>query len=712
MPKTAEAQGSRKKPKSPSNGTAKAKKTAKSDINMADVDMLLNPSSKLTKEQKERRKMLEDYVTTEFERAAENGSGDSKGESSQSSPEEARSLKGKSKAARPTDRKRRLQAEDSPPADTNNNKKEAKVAKEPAQGATSNRNKRRSQGLEKTSPIQVNGEALACPLVRKSLPAAKTGATASNNKSPVRGGPAKSCPLPEKRKSLPSGMAKSCPLPPKKGNPVTSPQIKQELPEEDDYAEEDEEQLIATGSSHDHQAEPPALPAEIHKADSIEEGRRILQWILNPVKTEHFFEDFWEKNACLVQRKNPKYYSDLISFKMIDEMLIRHRLDFTINLDVTSYKNGKRETLNPEGRAMPPVVWGLYSEGCSIRILNPSTYLPGLRQVCSILQEFFHCLVGANVYLTPPNSQGFAPHYDDIEAFVVQVEGRKRWRLYEPPLQSDQLARISSGNYDQEQLGEPILDEVLEAGDVLYFPRGTVHQAVTEEEQHSLHITLSVYQQQAYANLLEKLMPIVLKKTVEQSVALRRGLPLHTFHVLGEAQRSNQSKSRNQLVEGIQKLVRKLVPSAEDIDKATDQLAKKFQHEALPPTILPEEKLRTVFGSRSTTDEQGNCICDYEFDAKTSVRLLRANILRLVTEDDGSVRIYHHVDNALEYCKYEPIFMEILPEEAAAVELLISAYPFYLTVGQLPLETAARKVEVVTALWERGLLMTEKPFSL
>ncbi|XP_016946296.1 bifunctional lysine-specific demethylase and histidyl-hydroxylase NO66 [Drosophila biarmipes] len=706
MPKTAEAQGSRKKPKSPSNGTAKAKKSAKSDINMADVDLLLNPGAKLSKEQKERRRQLEDLVAAEFEGATENGSGDSEGETSPSSPEEARPLKGKSKAARPTDRKRRLLAEDSPPADTNNNRKEPKAAKEPAQGATSSRNKRRSQGLEKTSPIQVNGEALACPLVRKSLPAAKTGATAS-------GAPAKSCPLPKKRKSLPAGLAKSCPLPPKKDNAAKSPQIKQELPEEDDFDEEAMEVDTATSSSNGHQAEPPALPIEIHKADSIEEGRRILQWILNPVKTEHFFEDFWEKNACLVQRKNPKYYSDLISFKMIDEMLIRHRLDFTINLDVTSYKNGKRETLNPEGRAMPPVVWGLYSEGCSIRILNPSTYLPGLRQVCSILQEFFHCLVGANVYLTPPNSQGFAPHYDDIEAFVVQVEGRKRWRLYEPPQQSDQLARISSGNYEQEQLGEPILDEVLEAGDVLYFPRGTVHQAVTEEEQHSLHITLSVYQQQAYANLLEKLMPIVLKKTVEQSVALRRGLPLHTFHVLGEAQRSNQSKSRTQLVEGIQKLVGKLViPSAEDIDKAADQLAKKFQHEALPPTILPEEKLRTVFGSRSSTDEQGNCICDYEFDAKTSVRLLRANILRLVTEDDGSVRIYHHVDNALEYCKYEPIFMEILPEEAAAVELLISAYPFYLAVGQLPLETAERKVEVVTALWERGLLMTEKPFSL
>lgn len=35
-------------------------------------------------------------------------------------------------------------------------------------------------------------------------------------------------------------------------------------------------------------------------------------------------------------------------------------------------------------------------------------------------------------YLTPPGTQGFAPHYDDIEAFVVQLEGKKHWRVYSP----------------------------------------------------------------------------------------------------------------------------------------------------------------------------------------------------------------------------------------------------------------------------------------
>ena len=38
----------------------------------------------------------------------------------------------------------------------------------------------------------------------------------------------------------------------------------------------------------------------------------------------------------------------------------QHRVQFSVNLDVTSYKNGVRETHNPKGRALAPVVWDFY----------------------------------------------------------------------------------------------------------------------------------------------------------------------------------------------------------------------------------------------------------------------------------------------------------------------------------------------------------------
>lgn len=44
----------------------------------------------------------------------------------------------------------------------------------------------------------------------------------------------------------------------------------------------------------------------------------------------------------------------------------------------------------------------------------------------------------------------------------------------------------------------------LQAGDMLYFPRGIIHQASAIEDTHSLHITLSVYQKNSWADYLEK----------------------------------------------------------------------------------------------------------------------------------------------------------------------------------------------------------------
>ena len=68
----------------------------------------------------------------------------------------------------------------------------------------------------------------------------------------------------------------------------------------------------------------------------------------------------------------------------------------------------------------------------------------------------------------------------------------------------EQLPRFSSGNLEQEEIGQPIMDVVLKAGDLLYFPRGTIHQANALPDSHSLHITLSCFQKNTWGDLLEK----------------------------------------------------------------------------------------------------------------------------------------------------------------------------------------------------------------
>lgn len=94
-------------------------------------------------------------------------------------------------------------------------------------------------------------------------------------------------------------------------------------------------------------------------------------------------------------------------------------------------------------------------------------------------------------YLTPPGTQGFAPHWDEIDAFILQLEGKKHWKVYEPIDDDEILPRESSGGLlyrsrhcrtignltAAEMHGRQIAWEgCVNAGDLLYVPRGFIHQ--------------------------------------------------------------------------------------------------------------------------------------------------------------------------------------------------------------------------------------------
>jgi hypothetical protein len=59
----------------------------------------------------------------------------------------------------------------------------------------------------------------------------------------------------------------------------------------------------------------------------------------------------------------------------------------------------------------------------------------------------------------------------------------------------------------QDSLGKPVLEVELCVGDVLYMPRGTVHQA-TAQTGDSSHLTISTYQRCSYADLATHLLQV------------------------------------------------------------------------------------------------------------------------------------------------------------------------------------------------------------
>ncbi|XP_034996629.2 ribosomal oxygenase 1 [Zootoca vivipara] len=440
---------------------------------------------------------------------------------------------------------------------------------------------------------------------------------------------------------------------------------------------------------------------------SRQRAAKLFEWLIAPTLPRHFFDWYWEKKPLLLQRHNPGYYQDLFSTAEFDAILRDSDVRFGVNLDVTSYEDGKRETHNPEGRALPAVVWDFFRNGCSLRMLNPQAFSFTLWQFLSILQEQFNSMVGANTYLTPAGTQGFAPHYDDIEAFVIQLEGKKHWRVYSPRKDAEVLPQFSSSNFSQEEIGEPILETVLEAGDLLYFPRGFIHQGDCLPDAHSLHITVSSYQRNSWGDLLEKLLPAALQMAIEEDVEYRRGLPTDYLEYMGVLNSDVVDPRRDAFMQKIRTLITKLMDFA-PVDAAVDQKAKAFLHDCLPPVLTESEKALSVYGHPARWGNGDVQNLDVQLKKKTQVRLLQYGIVRLCNEGDATL-LYYTTENSRVYHKEEPKYCEIEPEHTDGIEFLLSSYPKYVSVEDLPCATLDDKIALATVLFEKGLLITKNP---
>lgn len=151
------------------------------------------------------------------------------------------------------------------------------------------------------------------------------------------------------------------------------------------------------------------------------------------------------------------------------------------------------------------------------------THAPVARFAADLAADLGHP-VQVNAYVTPPQNQGFASHYDVHDVFVLQVAGEKRWRLHAPvvtdPLRDDPWTDHRAA-VEARAAEEPYLEAVLRPGDALYLPRGWLH-AATALGEVSAHLTVGVHVL-TRAALVEALAALVL-----DDEDLRSTLPLGT----------------------------------------------------------------------------------------------------------------------------------------------------------------------------------------
>ena len=158
-----------------------------------------------------------------------------------------------------------------------------------------------------------------------------------------------------------------------------------------------------------------------------------------------------------------------------------------------------------------------FERGATIVLQALQLQHPPLAEFCRDLEAELRHPVQANAYYTPASAQGFAVHHDTHDVFCLQVEGEKRWLVYPPVLELP----LKSQRYVPElgEPGDPVLDVTLRAGDMLYLPRGWLHQAMTSEAA-SLHLTIGV-NVFTWRDALRE----ALDEAAREEVDLRRGVP-------------------------------------------------------------------------------------------------------------------------------------------------------------------------------------------
>lgn len=225
-----------------------------------------------------------------------------------------------------------------------------------------------------------------------------------------------------------------------------------------------------------------------------------------------FVENMWQKRPFLCDKSLPNIFKSYVSTDLkadVDKDFIEAgRGTFEDgktgwNMKAVSKPRGK--SFNDAKLRFEDIEVALKEKSGTVVINSAGGFIPRMASVCLDAIGAFQLPVALNMYVTSPGQRTSAPpHTDKQDVFVMQCQGKKRWRVFSPPPtarmpRADPLARGKSTDIlSLFELEKPLIDVVLQTGQILYVPAGFPHttDTITEDaanaDEPSLHLTLGV----------------------------------------------------------------------------------------------------------------------------------------------------------------------------------------------------------------------------
>ena len=71
-----------------------------------------------------------------------------------------------------------------------------------------------------------------------------------------------------------------------------------------------------------------------------------------------------------------------------------------------------------------------FADGYTIVLDGVEQYVRAVGTLARSIEVELNFPTQVNTYITPPQSTGLVPHYDDHDVLILQIQGSKTWHLY------------------------------------------------------------------------------------------------------------------------------------------------------------------------------------------------------------------------------------------------------------------------------------------
>jgi hypothetical protein len=479
---------------------------------------------------------------------------------------------------------------------------------------------------------------------------------------------------------------------------------------------------------------------EVHLRDA---GRQLLKVLVAPTSPDAFLGNVLERKPLFVRKQLGGGFQSVFSSALVRSLLEHSRLRYGRDLQLTAQgERGSVDQLEREASgetARSSHVWAAVGgvERCALRLLRPQVHSTTLWKMVACLEALLGCGCAAHAVLTPPGAEVLKAHYDGAGALVLQLEGRSVWTVYnhlkvgKKSKQGDAAAEAGAeeetaaaaaeeeeGDEDQEQDAEelfprlplyssgvlpvsavkkhlrPAIRATLEAGDLLYVPRGMVHaaRALSEPAEASLHVALTLGERNTFSEYIGVALPMALERACENDklaacAPLREALPRDLYSFMGVVNSDKDADARREaFVAKVGKLIVECVIPEIEFDLAADRMAARFQHDrhhpigVLGPAAAQQDAPGGGDGEPGSADAAAARLSAAgnkeaaRVTIKSAVALRASGVATLTVEGDASI-LYHACHNGRSPKELEPRGLEFELEDAEALEFIINHEP-------------------------------------